>query len=189
MTIINMQVTVSIICRSISECSTYYSILTVVKWLFIILFLSHREQYRIICFFRGTVWCKILIGGGFWRFWCFPARPSKFNLSNCLRTIQRLQVYGERQWRSIKILSIKYLKSQYPSKFLPVKILHYKVLKFCEQLIFSFSQFYFHEWPSKLTWAKANQATQGNVFNLSHNYWHDLSNVGNFHDFKISYTV
>ena len=41
--------------------------------------------------------------GKFWRFWCFPARPSKFNPSNCSLTIQCLQVYGERQWPSVKI--------------------------------------------------------------------------------------
>ena len=58
-------------------------------------------------------------GGNFWRFWRFPARPSKFNPSNCLKTIQRFQVYGERQWPSVKIFSVKYLKSQNPSKFLP----------------------------------------------------------------------
>ena len=28
--------------------------------------------------------------GKFWHFWCFPARPSKFNLSNCLKTVQHL---------------------------------------------------------------------------------------------------
>ena len=32
--------------------------------------------------------------GKFWHFWCFPARPSKFNSSKCLKTIQPLQVYG-----------------------------------------------------------------------------------------------
>ena len=53
----------------------------------------------------------------FWRSWHFPARPSKFNLSDYLKTIQRLQVYGERQWPSVKIFSIKYLKSRYPSNF------------------------------------------------------------------------
>ena len=35
-------------------------------------------------------------------FWCFSARPSKFYLSNCLKTIQHVQVYGERQWPSVK---------------------------------------------------------------------------------------
>ena len=61
-------------------------------------------------------------GGKFWRFWHFPARPSKFNPSNCLKTVQHLQVYGERQWPSVTIFSVKYLKSWYPSKFPPVKI-------------------------------------------------------------------
>ena len=56
--------------------------------------------------------------GKFWCFWCFLARPSKFNLSN---TIYYLQVHGERQWPSVKIFSIKYLKSQYPLKFPPSK--------------------------------------------------------------------
>ena len=64
-------------------------------------------------------------GGKFWRFWHFPARPLKFNSSNFLKTIQRLQVYGEIQWPSIKIFSVKYLKSEYPSKFPSVKMLHY----------------------------------------------------------------
>ena len=61
------------------------------------------------------------------KFWRFPARPSKFNQSNYLKTIQYLQVYSERQWPSFKIFSVKYLKSQYPSKFPPIKILHYTV--------------------------------------------------------------
>ena len=55
------------------------------------------------------------------KFWCFPARPSKFNPSSCLKTIEHLQVYGERQWPPVKIFSIKYMKSQYPSKFPPSK--------------------------------------------------------------------
>ena len=49
-------------------------------------------------------------GRKFWRFWRFPARPSKYNLSNCLKTVQHLQVYGERQWPPVKIFSVKYLK-------------------------------------------------------------------------------
>ena len=36
--------------------------------------------------------------GNFWHFWCFPTRPSNF-----LKTMQHLQVYGERQWASVKI--------------------------------------------------------------------------------------
>ena len=61
--------------------------------------------------------------GKFWRFWHFPARPSKFNPSNCFKTIQHLLVYGKRQWPSVKLFSVKYLNSQYPSKFPPVKII------------------------------------------------------------------
>ena len=38
-------------------------------------------------------------GGKFRCFWCFPARPSKFNPSNHSKAIQSLQVYGER-WTS-----------------------------------------------------------------------------------------
>ena len=49
--------------------------------------------------------------GKFWRFWHFPSGLSKFNPSNYLKIIQCLQVYGERQWRFIKIFSVKYLKS------------------------------------------------------------------------------
>ena len=66
-------------------------------------------------------------GGKFWRFWRFPDRP-KFYPSNCLKTLQHLQVYGERQWPSIKIFSVRYLKSKYLSKFPPVKILRYTVV-------------------------------------------------------------
>ena len=39
-------------------------------------------------------------------------------------------MYGERQWPSVKIFSVKYLKSQYPSKFPPLKILLYTVCTF-----------------------------------------------------------
>ena len=70
---------------------------------------------------------QILTGGNFWCFWCFPAGPSKFNLSNCFKTIQHLQVYGKGQWPSIKIFFVKYLKSQYLSKFPHIKILCYTV--------------------------------------------------------------
>ena len=45
---------------------------------------------------------------------------------------------------------------------------------------------FFHEWPSwKLTRDKADKKTEGNTFNLSCNYWHDLSNIRIFHDFKV----
>ena len=81
------------------------------------LFNCRQSNYRIVQNFDV---------GKFWHFWCFPVGWSKFNPSNCLKTIQHLQVYGERQWPSVKIFSIKifpvkYLKSQYPSKFLPSK--------------------------------------------------------------------
>ena len=52
-------------------------------------------------------------GGKFWRFWRFPARPSKFNPSN----FEGNTVFGKRHWPSVKIFSVKYLKSQHPSKF------------------------------------------------------------------------
>ena len=65
-------------------------------------------------------------GGKFWCFWRFPARPTKFNPSNW-KTTQHLQAYGERQWPSITIFSVKYLKSRYLSKFPPVNILRYTV--------------------------------------------------------------
>ena len=51
-----------------------------------------------------TVKRKILTGVNFdIIFWWYPARPSKFSSSNCLKIIQHLQVYGERQWPSVKI--------------------------------------------------------------------------------------
>ena len=31
----------------------------------------------------------------FWHFWCFPARPSKFNLLKIFKALPHLQVYGE----------------------------------------------------------------------------------------------
>ena len=71
-------------------------------------------------------------GGKFWRFWCFPARLSKFNPLNCLKTIQHLEVYGERQWPSVKIISIKYLKSQYPSKFCAIRYVYNSMLCMCK---------------------------------------------------------
>ena len=42
--------------------------------------------------------------------------------------------------------------------------------------------FYFHTCPSssKLMLAKADQAKQGNDFNLSHDYWCNLSNARSF---------
>ena len=72
----------------------------------------NKSIYRIVQNFDG---------GKFWRFWRFPARPSKFNPSYCLKTIQPLQVCGEKQWPSVKIFSVKYLKSQYPSKFCAIR--------------------------------------------------------------------
>ena len=32
---------------------------------------------------------------------------------------------------------------------------------------------------------KAHLATQGNIFNLSHDYWYDLFNMRIFHDLKV----
>ena len=57
-------------------------------------------QYYCVTLCVQLVMCHIaqnFDGGKFWCFWCFQARPSKFNPSNCLKTVQHLQVYGERQ--------------------------------------------------------------------------------------------
>ena len=72
-------------------------------------------------------------GQKFWRFWHFPARPSKFNL---LKTIQHSQVYGERQWPTVKIFSVKYLKSRYPSNFLLSKFcaIRLRYMFYCHQI-------------------------------------------------------
>ena len=67
----------------------------------------------------GHVCCIVqkFDGGKFWYFWHFPVKPLKFNPSNCLKTIQCLRVYDERQWPFVKTFSVKYLKSNYLSKF------------------------------------------------------------------------
>ena len=41
--------------------------------------------------------CQILMGGNFDVFDVFQLDRQKINPSNCLKTIQHLQVYGERQ--------------------------------------------------------------------------------------------
>ena len=73
---------------------------------------NFTRKYPKVNFFQTTV-VQNFDGQKLWHFWHFTAWPSKFNPSNCLKTIQRLQVYGERQWPSVKIS--------------PVKILHYMV--------------------------------------------------------------
>ena len=65
--------------------------------------------------------------GKFWCFWHFPARLSKFNPSNCLKTIQHSQVHGERQRPSVKIFSIKYFEESLSIKVSPIKILRHTV--------------------------------------------------------------
>ena len=71
---------------------------------------SNSAIYSFIqCLDLQTINCDIPYSakfwrGKFWRFWCFPARPSKFNSSNCLKTIQHLKVYGESQgWNWVNI--------------------------------------------------------------------------------------
>ena len=55
--------------------------------------------------------------GILWHFWQFLSKLS----------LQCLQMHSERQWSSIKILSVKYLKYHYPSKVPTIKILCYTV--------------------------------------------------------------
>ena len=48
----------------------------------------YQATYNIIII--CGIWYRIaqnFDGGKFWHFWCFPGRPSKFNPSNCLKTV------------------------------------------------------------------------------------------------------
>ena len=85
---------------------------------------THTLKYKFLCpYFSELLYSVKFWWERLWHFWCFPARLAKLNPLNFLKALQHLQVYGEKQWPSVKTFSVKFLKS----KISPIKILHYTV--------------------------------------------------------------